>query len=1151
MQPNGKITNTPPVSTYDQKYGNRQIAVDNRLASNLTKITNPDTGRPYLAKFDGNLNSGDTVAAIINFQYNNKLHTDGLIGVKPYGETGPAIEKALGRQERSVYSAPLPAGALPDDRSAAALPAQAPAGGLLRTETKRTSYPPTDAEMGGGSPATATPSGVSPVLQQALQAREAQGAAFTSPKSITDNAVPLTGGGVAPGQATAGPDSYFKQALEAQSLAPSVTGAPGRTGEPVAPAPVAAAGRATLAGTPTPTDYLRSAATTGAVGSPDPSRVAPAATPPVAAASPPAAAPAAPQTSETLTGAQQQARYGLPTPAGSAVPAQQGDSGQRAFMSAVMSGDPAAMKATYQNVWGTDELTKLYAGLSPENQNVVKANLANNHDKIGMAPAAYAAFEKMVGPIGPSQVAMPPPRPSTPAAGALAQAAQATPQPAGPVPASSANDVKAKKPTAPPAAPAAAPGQAGAPPSPAAPAMSMLPPPTPPAGALSAADSLAKGGPVLAAPAAQSGAVTPAILAQFKKAEGTPAGVTSSAGAVSEYQITPATAKTYGLDEHRIATDPAYAQQAATTILSDLSRRFGGNTTDMAVAYNAGPQFAASWVAAGRPMGVSNNPARGIPQETHQYLARGGFPAPGTQTASAAGPSSGSQPTAAPAPLSAPMQQAVAASSGGPGTFGARFTPPGAGATGGMPALFNAIQPGGLAGPTPAPPPQPRTPASQAMKTAALAGGGTNPASARVGWPGAGQPAAAPQGALAAASRFNDANFSSPSFTETGMTPAEVQSAGQPAAFAQWQQENPGGTQADYQRYRDAQAAAAKPAGPQQEISARPGDVQSITEGAPAPAAPAVALSPADHAMDMLGLPRINQGGKDQSRAPNEPPNAQGRPALTSDAGGAKPIKIAGEDLQSYGFPAGTPPSGVLSPGTTSQRETPAATPPAFAEFMRNHQSEMEGQPGGPGRVLNVGRPANQPAELFGAPGSAGMGGAEVRQDNESNAFANGQRDIPSSDRELHGLPQPFNAPGYGPVDQGNKNNNAFPPGYFQKAATGNIASASPSDTGGGPGGEHAAALGQLKTAFAGAPPEAQQKIVDHVAMLNDVATKVAQAKDPQEKTQAWDHAINQLASAGLMSPQERDQHLGKPDDKMVQDALAMGEALRELQMAA
>lgn len=107
------------------------------------------------------------------------------------------------------------------------------------------------------------------------------------------------------------------------------------------------------------------------------------------------------------------------------------------------------------------------------------------------------------------------------------------------------------------------------------------------------------------------------LLDTVRRLEGSGDQAVSPAGAIGRYQIMPDTAKQYGFDPQRLK-DPAYNEQAAKTILADLSDRYGGDTGAILVAYNAGPRHADQWLASGRDPSV-------LPQETVAYLQRAGL----------------------------------------------------------------------------------------------------------------------------------------------------------------------------------------------------------------------------------------------------------------------------------------------------------------------------------------------------------------------------------------------------------------------------------------------------------------------------------------------------------------------------------------------
>ena len=91
----------------------------------------------------------------------------------------------------------------------------------------------------------------------------------------------------------------------------------------------------------------------------------------------------------------------------------------------------------------------------------------------------------------------------------------------------------------------------------------------------------------------------------------------SPKGAVGRYQITPDTARTYGLDVNRL-TDPKYSEAAAEKIIGALSSHYKNTdgSTDMEavlIAYNAGPGRANAFIRGGRDRTK-------LPLETQRYL---------------------------------------------------------------------------------------------------------------------------------------------------------------------------------------------------------------------------------------------------------------------------------------------------------------------------------------------------------------------------------------------------------------------------------------------------------------------------------------------------------------------------------------------------
>lgn len=113
----------------------------------------------------------------------------------------------------------------------------------------------------------------------------------------------------------------------------------------------------------------------------------------------------------------------------------------------------------------------------------------------------------------------------------------------------------------------------------------------------------------------------------------------SRTGAVGRFQIEPRTASQYGLDPNRLG-DPAYNEQAARVIITDLYHKFNGNMEAMAIAYNDGEGRARQWLRAGpgtQLEAIRDNTQRSgwryqtvaaahdekfMPLETQEYAAR-------------------------------------------------------------------------------------------------------------------------------------------------------------------------------------------------------------------------------------------------------------------------------------------------------------------------------------------------------------------------------------------------------------------------------------------------------------------------------------------------------------------------------------------------
>lgn len=104
------------------------------------------------------------------------------------------------------------------------------------------------------------------------------------------------------------------------------------------------------------------------------------------------------------------------------------------------------------------------------------------------------------------------------------------------------------------------------------------------------------------------------LLGLVRRLEGSGDTSISRTGAVGRYQIEPGTARQYGFDANKLG-DPAYNEQVARTILADLSSRYGGDTSAILSAYNAGPGRANKFVAADHDVST-------LPAETRRYLER-------------------------------------------------------------------------------------------------------------------------------------------------------------------------------------------------------------------------------------------------------------------------------------------------------------------------------------------------------------------------------------------------------------------------------------------------------------------------------------------------------------------------------------------------
>jgi hypothetical protein len=104
-----------------------------------------------------------------------------------------------------------------------------------------------------------------------------------------------------------------------------------------------------------------------------------------------------------------------------------------------------------------------------------------------------------------------------------------------------------------------------------------------------------------AIPGAEKAAgLPPGALKGVLAGESTAPGITSSAGAITPFQITAPAAQDIGTSMDAIAKTPAIAAHTSAQYLAKMLKQFG-NLKDAYAAYNAGPGGALKWVAAGRP----------------------------------------------------------------------------------------------------------------------------------------------------------------------------------------------------------------------------------------------------------------------------------------------------------------------------------------------------------------------------------------------------------------------------------------------------------------------------------------------------------------------------------------------------------------------
>lgn len=127
------------------------------------------------------------------------------------------------------------------------------------------------------------------------------------------------------------------------------------------------------------------------------------------------------------------------------------------------------------------------------------------------------------------------------------------------------------------------------------------------------------------------------------KLEGSKDDSVSPAGAIGKHQIMPGTARQYMGDSFDVKTlfDPKVNEMVANKIIADLHKRYNGDMTAIAVAYNAGPGRAGQYLTKGpgtRLKAIPDKKVRGgvryeqepstrdesfLPLETQRYLANG------------------------------------------------------------------------------------------------------------------------------------------------------------------------------------------------------------------------------------------------------------------------------------------------------------------------------------------------------------------------------------------------------------------------------------------------------------------------------------------------------------------------------------------------
>ncbi|HLY64247.1 MAG TPA: hypothetical protein VKU60_01840 [Chloroflexota bacterium] len=280
---------------------------------------------------------------------------------------------------------------------------------------------------------------------------------------------------------------------------------------------------------------------------------------------------------------------------------------------------------------------------------------------------------------------------------------------------------------------------------------------------------------------------------------------------------------------------------------------------------------------------------------------------------------------------------------------------------------------------------------------------------------------------------------------------------------------------------------------------------------------------------------------------PVAPANPMAAPAKLASAAGRL------QDVRDF-----TAPIGSERPSNEDQIHAIGAAAQQPATGARA-ASELQGYTGG-GPQAGMPSAADHAMDILGLPrvngGGVQVAGNDVRMPGEPGVA------LPQGGAEL-GLPQRGDIvmpPGDTPNVAPNMQPDRGPPGAITpipnsgepspKKTGGTLTSASPTITEAARQ-AIAPAIKQVQTLFAAATPDQQQAAVKQIGFIGDLATKVASAQSPDEKSQAWDSAIDHMVSAGMMTADEAQPHYGKPDDHAVGQALAMSEAVRELQMGA